>query len=922
MMRKFYTTILLQLIVLFFTSSTQASGQSPLIDYPLTIGGGYALSDSGVAGGDTMLYRPYFNSAYWWGDLQAYSVDNRAAINPKPIWSAAVKLDKKNFSNRRLLTKNDDTNNAVIFDSLEKLSNNQQSLIDSQELLDYLRGDRENEGEKFRVRGTIMGAVSRNTPKYVTYDSSDLSKNRVYVAANDGMLHSFNAKTGQEEFAYIPSMTLPAMSAFANSELSESPNYTLDGDISVAEFTLDNGTKKKILIGALGAGGQGLYALDISTNTVSSESSLKSKFLWEITDASLGMADLGYTFSDIRIAKVEGPSGPRWAVIFGNGYANTTSDDHTGSGTASLFIVDLFTGWLISKIDTGSGNTANSNGLFSPAVVDLDSDEVVDRVYAGDLKGNLWSFNLTGNNWSINNSGAAIFRAKYGSQAQPITVAPRVFRHSLGGLQILFGTGHLFKQGDIEDTAIDSLYGIHDLNGDKKIKPKDLVTQKFTQQVGTKGIKLRTASNHSVDAVSKSGWRINLPAGERILTRPETRSGRVVFTSFNPSSSANESWLNEVSILTGGAPSRVVYDINQDGNYTSQDNINESASPEMRVTSVFQGDGLVATPPTIGIINASTGTLFLNRIMRTELIYDEIIDVIDLPGKGVAGGHFDVDTSSFIAKIGKGSTDEHTHEYDDKYDTLGIDFFNFHDGLHNINEDISDTSQRFKILVVNAHLSSHGRISLKKPYDPLKSNTYTPVLDYADIELSKLPIYSLGKHSKTTQLKSASLFFDNTAILAQGLFPTQTGCVKSNTLTSNGEWRNGALTVWAVKVDASGNDDFEITYANDNKIVGITKGLLWETTVFWHWGGPCGHEYNNINDIHSNGKSIWKYYATKTVGKEFEEYIEGSNSTTTTLVIAPPDPVNITSLPSLLDTSTYDAHINELYRGTWAEVYR
>jgi hypothetical protein len=135
-------------------------------------------------------------------------------------------------------------------------------------------------------------------------------------------------------------------------------------------------------------------------------------------------------------------------------------------------------------------------------------------------------------------------------------------------------------------------------------------------------------------------------------------------------------------------------------------------------------------------------------------------------------------------------------------------------------------------------------------------------------------------------------------------------------------------------VDAGGNDDFSLTYAG-SKIVGITDGLLWETTVFWHWKGPCGHEYTSDE---------WKKYAVKTVGKEFEDFVDGTTSTTTTTTTEvvtyettyetvyttvyttttsfAPVPVDIESLPALVDTETYGAELIQIYRGTWTELYR
>jgi Flp pilus assembly protein TadG len=214
-------------------------------------------------------------------------------------------------------------------------------------------------------------------------------------------------------------------------------------------------------------------------------------------------------------------------------------------------------------------------------------------------------------------------------------------------------------------------------------------------------------------------------------------------------------------------------------------------------------------------------------------------------GPGLAGGHFDIDTSSYISDCcGHGSTDGHVHEYDDKYDVVGADFFNLLDRkLHEINVDITDGSQKFKIIVANTNLSPGGRLVINDTYSAGDPSTYTSVVDYGNIPVSDLTIYSLDGVAGSTKLNEFGMYFDINAIVDGGLHPTNTGDVRKNVPGKYGEWRNGALVVQAVAVNPNGSDAFTLDTSVSNGGHGVaTSGLLWEGLFFWHWDGPSYHE--------------------------------------------------------------------------------
>ena len=204
--------------------------------------------------------------------------------------------------------------------------------------------------------------------------------------------------------------------------------------------------------------------------------------------------------------------------------------------------------------------------------------------------------------------------------------------------------------------------------------------------------------------------------------------------------------------------------------------------------------------------------------------------------EGLLGGHFDLDTCATLASWGHGDTDGHVHEYDNDYDLLTIDYFDLLSSkLNEIHADISNPDQAFKLLIVNADLSDGGRLTINGAYDARIRTSWLAVDTYDDTALADLPVYSLGGATGTTPLTSLQLSFHELAIPLGGLHNTETGCVRDNDPGAAGEWRNGALTIQAVAVDSDGTTS---TAASAGGVQGAaTSGLLWESTVFWHWNG-------------------------------------------------------------------------------------
>ncbi|MGB5337612.1 MAG: PilC/PilY family type IV pilus protein, partial [Gammaproteobacteria bacterium] len=156
-----------------------------------------------------------------------------------------------------------------------------------------------------------------------------------------------------------------------------------------------------------------------------------------------------------------------WAAVFGNGYNNRDTDDHVSTtGNAVLYIVDISDGSLIRKFDTGVGDTTDPNGLATPAVVDINGDNIADVIYVGDLRGNLWKIDVNDadkDEWEVAYGGDPLFTATDGANPQPITSRPEVGRGPFGtDLNVYFGTGQYLGSPDTATTSVQTFYAIID----------------------------------------------------------------------------------------------------------------------------------------------------------------------------------------------------------------------------------------------------------------------------------------------------------------------------------------------------------------------------------------------------------------------------------------------------------------------------
>ena len=317
---------------------------------------------------------------------------------------------------------------------------------DGPTVLAYLRGDASNEernGGTFRDRSTtVLGDIDHSSPVYVdTNPDGDPNTNdgsrTVYVGANDGMLHAFDADTGVEQFAYVPlGVDFSKLKTLSDPEYVH--HYSVDGELAVSTRIQTPG--KNILVGLMGRGSKSVYALDVSDPTTFGTSNV----LWEFTDP-----DLGNALGEPIITKLNnGETG----VIFGNGYNSAT-------GRSVLFVLNIETGAVIKKFDTGAGDTGpNDNGMATPRGWDANRSGTFDFLYAGDLLGNVWKFDLNAAStasWAIGVGGSPLFVATdAGGARQPITGGIAIGLHPITFQRwIFFGTGRYMTSGDPQTAA-------------------------------------------------------------------------------------------------------------------------------------------------------------------------------------------------------------------------------------------------------------------------------------------------------------------------------------------------------------------------------------------------------------------------------------------------------------------------------------
>jgi Tfp pilus tip-associated adhesin PilY1 len=609
--------------------------------------------------GEVRLYQSKYYNQSWHGDVLSFALNPLTGEVVHPAeWSAAKKLASTAASDRLIATYNGKTFGKPF--QYNELTDLQRSLLDvgweadatlATDMVGYLRGEPDNEEENggaFRNRSwSIVDPGHPNNGEIIVSSklgdivhSSPVFKNGVlYSGGNAGMMHAFDAATGEELFAYVPNLV------FENLAQLTSPNYShkyyVDLTPTIRDVDINSGAITTLLIGGLGKGGRGYFALDLSdidptlaTPVVpATESDVADRVLWEypnLNTPDVQKDDMGYSFSKVQIVKSYDASYP-WIVIFGNGYLSA-------NGHAVLFILNPVNGQLIRRIDTGAGTC---NGLSTPTPVDINYDGKVDYVYAGDLEGNMWKFNLTdsdSSNWDVSFYEGGVPTPLFKTPGQPITTRPDVMEHcAKEGRMVIFGTGKLLGDSDVTDSSQQSVYGIWDYGDDSDGNDDDteyvgtraggllsnahlpatvdLLQQSFifeqtingsdwrvlsesipdwmttTDDGGTCGENLGTTSCDPEgpgvwpDPLRNAGWYLDLTGnGERVVSDVMIRDGKLILITYTPEGSlcgaGGSSWVLQMMACSGAQLPGLQgqFDVNGDGVINSSDWV-DTATP-------------------------------------------------------------------------------------------------------------------------------------------------------------------------------------------------------------------------------------------------------------------------------------------------------------------------------------------------------
>ena len=554
------------------------------------------FTSSGVSGAKAFI--PSFESGSWVGSLQAKNVVD-GSVGGEAVWKAEEKLPAWNA--RNILTLRKDNNTIVPF-LWDKISDAQKALLENNDVLEYLRGNGAKEraaGGQFRNRPSKLGDIVNSSPLYVhkasfayeylrapeakTYAKfvTDKAKRTpmLYVGANDGMLHAFNASTGVEAFAYVPNVVYPNLKLLTATNYAH--RYFVDGQLVEGDIYHATNGWRSVVLGSTGAGGKSMFALDVTSPTDNSGANTlgASNVLWE--KDSTDFPDLGHQLGKPAIVRLRDGT---WAAVFGNGYESDNKK-------AVLYIVNAQTGALIKKLDTGSGSAAAPNGLSTPALLYNNDRELV-AAYAGDLQGNLWKFDLSdasSASWNVAFAGQPLFTAKDKTtdrKLQPIVLRPVIGFHPNGGYMINFATGKYFETGDGSTTQVQSAYGIWDKVGINGVTPTvvsgnretALQEQKLSADSATANVGGGMLTTTTVDWKTKRGWFIDLTLGngERGVGEPFITDDTTLWiTTLDPVSdpcvSGGVSRLMGFNYLSGGANDRAVMDTNGDGVVNASD---------------------------------------------------------------------------------------------------------------------------------------------------------------------------------------------------------------------------------------------------------------------------------------------------------------------------------------------------------------
>ncbi len=543
-----------------------------------------------------LIFSTQFDPNGWTGDLKAAKLggtnspivpDINEAVKQGNGWSARDILDNRDLSaDDRVIITYGSVAGGFRWGNLTNAQKNDLrfgGVTDTiaQQRLAFIRGDRSLEGTPgWRKRGSRLGSIVNSSPEFVGEpraiwpdalpfgssgkwfsDFASSKKSRtpvVYTGSNDGMLHGFNASAngGNEVLAYIPEFVYNASASNAGLHFLSDPAYQhryyvdleirqqdifTKGKQSDGSLTADEDWRT-IIVGGGRAGAKGVFALDVTDPSGFSEANAEKVVLWEFSGQD--DARMGYVTQAPIIGMTKWGTNLRWTAFISNGYNSNT--ESTG-----FFMLDIEGGmdgtWDSADVRYVEFEGAGGDGLSPLAAFDTTGDYLIDRVYAGDLDGNMWVASVdSSGNWAsaYNNGGNP--QALFTTQAkQPITAAPvasanrKVSRAgNIPNLMIYFATGQYLESADVTSVDTQSVYGVWD-RGTSGLTVSSLESRTITEGTVTdsNGVSatVRYSNGKELDFSTTKGWYVDLPiTGERAVVSPQVRGDFVYLNSMIP----------------------------------------------------------------------------------------------------------------------------------------------------------------------------------------------------------------------------------------------------------------------------------------------------------------------------------------------------------------------------------------------------
>ncbi|WP_179958412.1 pilus assembly protein [Chitinimonas arctica] len=614
-------------------TSALSNAVSSIMAASSNAGGVAVLSDFAQA--DNYVYQPVFSPDGWYGELRRYKLLPDGKFDFTSLLEANAVLKPRAASSRLIYSAKTDASSTTAFvfndtAGLSAMTAAQKAFLgattpEQQNVINSLRGtnvtnfrDRTNNklGDIIDAQPVVVSVPFgySNDSTYTTFKTTQANRGMVFIGSNDGMLHGFNKNNMEEVLGYIPSSVYPNLKPITDKDYGNpsAPHvHAVNGPLRQGDVKI-SGAWKTLLVGGLGQGGQGYYALDVTTQLPSPSApnpgsipapTPATTVKWEWSEAK--DKSVGYSFPNSIIYNVRMGSGSVTpAVVLTNGYEsgfdNSTDPAYDDTANSSaLFILNANTGALIKKIAL----PATSTGLSAPAGVDFGQDGVLDYVYAGDVNGNMWRFDLT----SADATGFKvatnpIFTAKKGTTAQPIIMRPAILPVNYAdgaphGNLVIFGTGKLLTPADRTDTNEQTLYGILDeLAANPTTVPATKLVEQTIMATGsvvdpTKRVgSYRRVSDNTLDLTSRTelnlGWFVDLTdSSERLVASPMLYDDRVFLGTGVPVTvekcvAGGKGWIMGLNPMTGGVmktksnkPFSFV-DINNDLKSTDADMVN------------------------------------------------------------------------------------------------------------------------------------------------------------------------------------------------------------------------------------------------------------------------------------------------------------------------------------------------------------